>query len=296
MQIDGNTPLWIAARVLLLDRGDDFIRCMEKVQATFDAEDIHDLRVSSRRMREGLTLFEPCYPPSGIATTVRKVKCVTRLLGEIRNTDEAIRFFSTLAEELGEPCQGDLETLLSLFRKNRKKGIKGLKRGLSEIDNASLWDIYRRTVNSPALFKPPAHGVDLLAPLSGFSRNALDERLADVVKLVPDARRPGAVEAQHRLRIAVKHYRYRVEILSFLVKGNYDALHDSLKRYQEVLGTMHDLDVFAAMPGEEGLPYQVAEVVSASITAKREKLFSEFCAMLETAPLEMIGEKVRASL
>ena len=62
MQMEGTTPLWIAARVLLYERGEDFFRRRDKVLKTFDPGDIHDLRVASRRLREGLALFAPCYP------------------------------------------------------------------------------------------------------------------------------------------------------------------------------------------------------------------------------------------
>ena len=60
MNVEGKTPLWLAARVLLHERGDDFFRRRDKVLKTFDPEEIHDLRVSSRRLREGLELFLPC--------------------------------------------------------------------------------------------------------------------------------------------------------------------------------------------------------------------------------------------
>src|SRR5512137_556288 len=93
MGIAGSTPLWVAARALLTLRGEDFRRRLADVRQTFDAEAIHDLRVSSRRLREGLVLFAPCYPAAGVARLVRRIKKVTRLLGDIRNRDEALLFF-----------------------------------------------------------------------------------------------------------------------------------------------------------------------------------------------------------
>src|SRR5512136_2315517 len=101
MHVDGSTQLWVAARVLLCERGDDFFMRWDKVLKTSDPEDIHDLRVSSRRLREGLALFAPCYPPESLKRLVRGLKRVTRLLGDIRNTDEAILFFTELGEGLG---------------------------------------------------------------------------------------------------------------------------------------------------------------------------------------------------
>ena len=124
MQIEGKTPLWIAARVLLYERGEDFFRRRGKMVKTFDAEDIHDLRVASRRLREGLILFAPCYPPGNIARLVRKIKRVTRLLGDIRNADEALLFFTALKDEFDSSGRSHLEELAGTFRKKQGQGAE----------------------------------------------------------------------------------------------------------------------------------------------------------------------------
>jgi CHAD domain-containing protein len=288
-RVDGNTPLWIAARVLLQERGDDFFRRTDKVLENFEPDDIHDLRVASRRLREGLTLFAPCYPPESILPLARKIKQVTRLLGDIRNTDEAILYFSSLYEEIGEPFRNGLERLLSLFNKKRKKVIRKLKNSLPEIAPPSLHDLFRRVFNAPLLFKETPQGVDLLAPLSVFARNAFEERLSEALKLVPGSRGADEAESQHLLRIAVKHYRYRLEILSFLVGERFDEIHAALKGYQEVLGKMHDMDVFDAIARESDLPAPAKTQICYIIKMKREKYFTDFSSMLDTLPLERMG-------
>ena len=296
MQIEKTTPLWIAARGLLYERGDDLFRRWDKVLKTFDAEDIHDLRVASRRLREGLVLFAPCYPAMNIARLVRKIRQVTRLLGEIRNADEALLFFTGLTDEFTGLCRSDLEGLAGRFRDNRGKGLKKLRKGLRQAAPAPLRDLYVRTINSLSLFTPVAGSVDLFAPLSAFAGEALAVRLADVAKLVPDARRAGEVEAQHLLRIAVKHFRYRMEILAMLLGTDFEKLHATVKAYQEVLGTMHDLDVFATIVREEGFPTGTERPVLNAIAAKRAALFEDFTGMLESAPFEEIGERIRNAL
>jgi CHAD domain-containing protein len=295
-QVDGATPLWIAARVLLYERVDDFFRCRNRVLKTFDPEDIHDLRVASRRFREGLALFAPCYPPVNIALIVKKVKRVTRLLGDMRNTDEALLFFTALTDEFGDSFRGGLERLVLEFRKNRKEGLKSLKAGLREIVPKSLLNQYRGVINSPTLFNPSENSVDLLASLSGFAASSLDGRLADVLKLVPDASQAVNMEAQHLLRIAIKHYRYRMEILVGLIGTDYEKLHATVKGYQDVLGKMHDLDVFAGIVREAGFSAGMEKAVLTAIAKKREGLFADFSTMLDNAPLEKIGEQVRSGI
>ena len=295
MPLDGTTPLWIAARALLAERGEDFFLHRDRALKTSDPEDIHDLRVASRRLREGLTLFAPCYPAENIKRLVRRVKRVTRLLGEIRNTDEAILFFTELAEETGSCYRKEMEGILASFWGKRKKELKGLKTGLKEIAPGSLHEPYRRVINSPSLFTPRENDIDLFISLSRFAGDALDARLADVLKLLPEAREPGNVETQHLLRIAVKHFRYRMEILSFLFGEGYDEMHETLKKYQDVLGKMHDLDVFADIVRDSLFSLQTEKSFLDSILAKREGYFADFADLVETSALEKIGELIRSN-
>jgi CHAD domain-containing protein len=294
--MDGSTYLWVAARAILYQRGDDFFMLWDKVLKTSDAEDIHDLRVSSRRLREGLALFTPCYPNGNIDRLVKRIKRVTRLLGEIRNTDEAILFFSVLADEVDETCRGDLEVVTESFRKSRKKELKRLRAGLREIAPGSLRDLYRRLINAPELFGDQPNGIDPFMPLSRFAKEALDERFASVLKLVPVALQEEEGEARHLLRIAVKHLRYRMEIISFLMGVHYGELHEALKEYQDLLGKLHDLQVFSGIIRNASLPFEIEKMILDAMAVREGRLFAAFSEKHKYTPFEKLGEQARNAL
>jgi len=201
-----------------------------------------------------------------------------------------------LAEELDAGFRDELSGITASFQKGRNKELKKLKAGLKEIASNSLRDLFRRVVNSPTLFNRQNNDIDLFIPLSQFAGDALNARLAAVLRLVPEARQPGEIEAQHLLRIAVKHFRYRMEILSFLFGTRFEEFHGVLKGYQDVLGIMHDLDVFADIVRKAGLAFLTQKPFLDAIKAKRGKFFADFSAMLETAPVEGIGEGMRSIL
>lgn len=296
VRMEAVTPLWVAASTLLDERGREFFRRRDEVLASFDAEAIHDLRVASRRLREGLLLFAPCYPGDGLDWLLKKVRKVTRLLGDVRNSDEAALFFATLLEELDSTCRTDLSRLVAAFREDRPAMLERLEAGLRKLTAAKLNDRFRRTVDNPSLLAPGPGGVDPFGTLADFARQALEARLHDVLRLVADAQVPTNVAAQHRMRIAIKHYRYRTEILSPLLGSDYKELHAALKGYQDVLGRMHDLDVFAGICREAAFSPQTAQQVTEAIAARRVQLFADFVRMLETLPFERIGERLRERL
>jgi CHAD domain-containing protein len=282
--------------VLLDERGRDFFRRQDRVLKGFDPEAIHDLRVASRRLREGLLLFAPCYQGDGLAWVLKRIRKVTRLLGDIRNRDEAAHFFATLMDELDATSRADLARLVATFREERAEELERLEAGLRKLTSAKLRDRFRQTVGNPSLLAPLPGGVDPFIPLVDFAREALGTRLDDVMRLVPEARLPGNTAAQHRMRIAVKHYRYRLEILSALLGSGYRELHAAVKGYQEVLGKMHDLDVFAGICRTTAFAQPAAELVPAAIMAKREQLFAAFDRTLADLPFELIGKRAREAL
>jgi CHAD domain-containing protein len=290
------TPVWIAARGLLAERGAELFRCWEQTATSFDTEDIHDLRVASRRLREGLTLFAPCYPPARIRRLRKSIRKITDILGDLRNIDEGLAFFRAEAVELGAEHGEELTGCIALYERNREEARKKLKRDLRRMNSGSLRKFFVRTIHAPHLFDPPTGAADPFATIDDFARENIDVRLEPVLALIPLARCPEESAAQHRLRIAIKRYRYRLEVLSPLLEEGYREVHGHVKEYQEILGRLHDLDVFRELIAGIGLTAGTKHALADLIAVKRKDTFALFLEKLESAPLDAIGARVRSLL
>jgi CHAD domain-containing protein len=77
------------------------------------------------------------------------------------------------------------------------------------------------------------------------------KRSAALIAFAPDVRIPDAVEAHHAMRIAAKKFRYTMEIFDEACDGCYDDLIQSVRRIQEILGSIHDCDVWILVLEEE---------------------------------------------
>jgi CHAD domain-containing protein len=296
MMLMKKTPLWIAARGLLAERVTEFFRCWEQTAASFDSEDIHDLRVASRRLREGLTLFAPCYPPERISRLRKSVRKITDILGDLRNIDEGLAFFRAEVGELGHEHGAELTGCIELYERNREDARKKLKRDLRRMNPRTLRKLLVRTVHAPFLFDTPPGAADPFTTIEDFAREKIDLRLEPVLALVPLARRPEEAAAQHRLRIAIKRYRYRLEVLSPLLEEGYREVHGHVKEYQEILGRLHDLDVFRELITGIGLSAGTEQALADGMLGKRGAVFMLFLEKLEKAPLDAIGARVRSLL
>jgi len=292
--VSSTTPLWIAARILVRAYSEDFFQHWAKVAKNFEAEEIHDLRVASRRLREGLALFQPCFPEKGLARIGKQVKRVTGILGDLRNTDESFLFFAALEPEEREQADAEVRGMLAHLEKERQAARQRLEKEMRALRAGPLKSALGAALDKPRLFGNAK--VDPFLELSPFADGAIADRARPLAELRPQALHEENAGAQHQLRIAVKRMRYRLEILEPLFKSRFPELHRALREYQEVLGKLHDLDVFAQMVLDripEGTGQQSLLRV---ISARRSRLFASFVKMIDSFPVDTIGARARSSL
>lgn len=292
--VTASTPLWAARRILLSGHEDQFFSQLDKVLKSFQEDDVHDLRVASRRLREGLALFAPCLPPGKRGRIDKQVKKVTKMLGDLRNTDEAYGFFSGLPPEETGNSRSEIEQLLSGLKLERKKAHRRLKGDLGRLQPAPLKRQIRSLGVRQNLFEE--RSADSFTGIAAFADAAILERAQTVDELLPKALHEEDTGAQHALRIAVKKLRYRLEILAPLVTGGYDELHGALKGYQDVLGKLHDVVVFREMV-EERIAEGTGRAELVDVLARRQReLHASFLKKQKKTPLDAVGGKIRDAL
>ncbi|QXE89005.1 CHAD domain-containing protein [Geomonas subterranea] len=286
--------LWFAASHLLAVLHREFFAHWRGALRRLDLDEVHDLRVASRRLREGLALFAPLLPGKKVAKMSRRVKRLTTLLGELRNVDEALRFFSGLdGEEPGAPPAGTRE-LLQTLSKERETVRKELVRALAGFHVGKLKKELAGLSAQPNPFR--RRGVDPFTGIGLFAAGALAERATLVEELFPAALHEEDTVAQHRLRIAFKKLRYRLEILAPLLEDEGEQLRRVLKSYQDLLGQLHDLDVFADMVEERVAQGGGRERLLHVLAARRAGLFAVFAQTRRDQPLEPLTRRISEEL
>lgn len=285
---------WLAARGFLLDRCDDFFLQLTRARETFDPEAIHDLRVASRRLREGIAIFGHCFRKRQLAALRKELKGLVAMLGSIRNTDEAILFFSNLVNNGDTASSGAAAKIVAALQSKRGEEQREVEGELKKIEPGALRCRIAGFCNNPRIFNADARG--LFQPIVATLLEAVAEREKTILEILPGALIEENVTVQHRLRIAVKHFRYCLEFLAPLASGDYRKLYGVIKEYQEVLGHMHDLDVFLGLPGEITAEQSGAELLHEIISNRRRMLFAEFLQLHAANPLDEMGNRVRGLL
>lgn len=290
----GSQRLWFASIALLARVESDFFSHWEKAVQSFDEDEIHDLRVASRRLHEGLALFAPCFPSKKVERLSKLVKRVTRLLGSLRNADEAYLFFSALDARETSLCRDEVDQLLKMFKGEGEEAREKLGQGLKSLDSRRLRAELRAMRRRINLFR--GRGVDPFCNFALFAGDALQERTHRVVELIPGALNESDIAAQHQLRIAFKKMRYRLEIIEPLHKEACNDLRTELKSYQDLLGKLHDIDVFGDMVRERIPEGAGREELLRVMSKRRGALYASFLAAVETVPVAALAEKVSEAL
>jgi CHAD domain-containing protein len=289
--VTAKTRTWHATGKILQERADNFRIHLSRVRESFDPEAIHDLRVSSRRLHEAITIFSKLFKKRRCSPLLEELKALVKSMGSIRNCDEAILFFSNLPEKRTDDIKPTVSRIISTLSENRQQEKLFLHAALDKIDPDSLSAQVKKLCKTPR--SSASLEETLKQPVSVTILAALAKREKTLLEILPDALNEENATALHRLRIAVKRLRYRMELIAPFAKGHYSGVYSIIKKYQETLGHIHDLDVFASL--SDNLQGESIDGTSLKklILKQRKKLFTEFIRLNEASPLAEIGDKIR---
>lgn len=234
------TPVGRAAGWILSDRCRPLFELETKVLSGQDADAVHDMRVASRRVREALALFAPVYPSKELRHWQKIVGKVTSSLGAVRDVDVFVDALSELAagSRSAEERVG-FAYLIGLQQGERAHRLARMAKGVSRLDLAGhRKDLVR-------LARRPRKVVAARAPLAELAARALPERVETAFGFLGSALAPENVESQHAMRIAMKRLRYAMECLACVLDRDFDPLYRTARGFQDALGELHDVDVFA---------------------------------------------------
>jgi CHAD domain-containing protein len=206
---------------------------------TGDVRAVHQARVATRRLREALPLVPAGKPGRRLERVARKL---TSLLGTVRELDVALQMLDELAQTSGVPA-GAVSTLREAVADERRILQRDAAQQIDETDMDRLQE--------KALHRVERKSLDGQSPADRHAQVAAARRRAArrAIRLEAAIDAAGAIylpERLHQVRIAVKKLRYALEIARDLSGSRAEARIRTLKRLQDLLGRMHDLEVLIA--------------------------------------------------
>lgn len=202
-----------------------------------DVHAVHQARVATRRIREALPLVARGRTGKSLKKSVRKL---TRVLGPVRELDVALMNLDQLRAS-GEVSDATIARLRQLITEERQRLGAEMMRHISHYN---LTKLQKKAVDAAVRGPAPTGARDprrLAAALRRAARRA--EGLQSAMENAAGIYLPDRL---HQVRIAVKKLRYALEIAQDLSGSRATARIGKLKRVQDLLGRMHDLEMLIA--------------------------------------------------
>jgi CHAD domain-containing protein len=222
------TPMSRAAQITLQGRSADLRLYLAKLRRSLQSDAIHDARVASRRLRAALTLFED-------RGRVRKADAaVTDLqdaLGELRDLQVQLEAFAALKRRAPAEEHEPLQRIAAMLRTSVPANVVAVRKAIGRWNRRGP-----RALARLEAFRPRGK-------LGGHRlRKRLVRQLEALEERVIDAQQRPTPRPMHLLRIAVKRFRYALELLQPAMP-ELDEIGAALVRLQTGLGDLHDIDV-----------------------------------------------------
>src|ERR1035437_487046 len=208
-----------------------------------DAEDLHDMRVATRRLRAAIDVFISVLPVriNGLRSELGWLAAV---LGEVRDLDVQLEHLDNMGEwsiawassEVTEDPLIHLRRLLAVHRDESRGRL------LAALDSARYQRLLKG-LTTLAVQGPSRRFAAAGVPAVVSVPDLVASRHRRVLKGARRARKSGLAADFHRLRIRAKRLRYSLEFTADLYGSRTERFVRRLARLQDALGLMQDAEV-----------------------------------------------------
>lgn len=237
------------ATAIVAEQYHSLIKQEPKVLADTDPEHLHQMRVSSRRLRTALQVFERVLALPKLATA-KNIAALARRLGALRDLDVQLADLQERYRPNLPPSeQAQLDEVIRALKRQRRIAFANTEDALTRSHYRNLkaaFDTWLAHPRYTALAQLPLETVvpDLLNPL-------LAELLLHPGWLVqPEQASETEIETMHDLRKVCKHVRYQTEFFAGCYGAAFREWTAEIKTIQANLGAVQDSQVLQELLAE----------------------------------------------
>jgi CHAD domain-containing protein len=256
--------LAIARSVSALVRHDAGVRTDE------DVEDVHQMRVATRRLRSHLRTLAPLLEADWAEGLLTDLRWLAGELGRVRDADVLAQRLRASASQLAAPDRQIAKDLLDRLVESRRDDRRRLLESLRSQRYLALVDRLVEAARSPRVL-PVARG-----PARAVLLPLVRRRWKRLLKQASGCDAQASAEELHAVRIRAKHARYAAELAEPVFGKPARRLARALRGLQQTLGDYRDAVVAAdwlrRASGE--VPRETAYVAGV-LAAREERLRAE---------------------
>ena len=222
----------VVGRALLVDLA-RMVRHDPGTRLDLDIEQLHQMRVATRRLRTTLRTYGPVLDEAWARGLREDLRELAGVLGEVRDLDVLLDRVRRDVGGLDEVDGPAAERLVALLAEQRRAARDRLVRVMGHRDYPVLLERVRVAALSPMVLEPNAPAGPALAPLVTAAWDKVGKAARSEVHL-------------HDVRLRIKRLRYAAEAVVPAFGAPATRLADAAGDAQDVLGGYQDADVAIA--------------------------------------------------
>ncbi|NTU86070.1 MAG: CHAD domain-containing protein, partial [Chloroflexales bacterium] len=247
LRLDAAEPLAEGVRRILRHQLERLLAREAAVRSGEDAEDVHQLRVATRRLRASLQVVASCFEPQIIRHFRRGLRAVATALGAVRDRDVFREHLAHYQESLPAPARDELASLLAAVEQDYVGARQTMLASLETARYTRFKHAFAAFLTTPGagVARLPETGVPLrVQDLAG----SLLWRRYEALRAFGPVLLTDSEEVQHQARIVGKRLRYTIECFAEAITPRISgasgapavALLEPLASLQEALGALQD--------------------------------------------------------
>lgn len=239
-QIAPTNSMAEAGRIIMLKQLQAMLEHEPIARKGKNVEGVHQMRVATRRWRSAYDTFGDYLPKTYRKGIPKDLKQTAKQLGEVRDLD----VFILKANEYLESESTDLQPMMNILKRDRKKARKQLSRWL---DDKQYHRFIKRAFK---LLTLPIESETLIIQSGELTSTRLDHVLPvmiyqrfEAVRRYEEVLSDASIETLHSLRKDCKRFRYILEMFSGILGEEVQLVIGATKMVQDHLGDMVDAGV-----------------------------------------------------
>jgi CHAD domain-containing protein len=206
-----------------------------------DIEELHDMRVATRRMRAAFEVFEEAFDRKALKVHLKGLRATGRALGRVRDLDVFMEKAQQYLDSIPQEQRSGLDPLLSLWDNERQEDRSKMLAYLDSQDYADFKRKFLKFVTTPGagakdIPENSPKQVKLIVPILVYTRLAAVRSYGPLLE-------SATIDQLHALRIDFKKLRYTLEYFSEVLGKENKRLIAEIKKLQDHLGDLNDSDV-----------------------------------------------------
>ncbi|HET7377583.1 MAG TPA: CHAD domain-containing protein [Anaerolineae bacterium] len=207
-----------------------------------DIEQLHDMRVATRRMRAALQVFAGYLDQAAYKPFAKALRRTARVLGAVRDLDVFHEKAQAYLDQLPIERRAELADLFQVWQLERDRARNTLLTYLDSDEYFQFKENFGKFLQTPEAGAAPIFTADG-EPRPYRVRHVLPRILFEglgQVRAYTEWLTESDLERYHQLRIASKELRYTLEFFREILASDAQTLITAVKQLQDHLGNLND--------------------------------------------------------